>query len=128
VRDEDLDRVGLGAALDARLELVLLVGRIEDVDELANGSADEVAWDLRAVLGEVGLHQPDLRVLDGEHEARLLPELARGVPCLLRRGLHHQPALVAGTHDLRVGVCGQEFGRACLVGAGGGEPVAVVTW
>ena len=47
MRDVDLDGAGLGAALDARAELVLLVRRVEDVDVLADRAPEEVLRDRR---------------------------------------------------------------------------------
>ena len=65
---------------------------------------------------------PSVRLLDREHEADVLPELAHRVPRLLRRGLDDQPALVAGADDLGVRRrVGSNSPRRALVGALRGE-------
>ncbi len=110
MRQIDLDGAGLDAALDARAELVALVGRVEEVDVLADRPAHRIHRDLGAVLGPVGFHHADRRLLDRDDEAEVVPELAHRRPGLLGRGLDDEPALGAGAHDARVGILRQQVG------------------
>ncbi len=102
-RDVDVHGACIGAALDARVELLTLVGRVEQVGDLAERAAQQVRRHLGAVLRPVGLHHAGAGKLVREHEALVEPELARDVPRLLRRRAHVEPALVALLDDLRVG-------------------------
>ncbi len=102
VRNVDVDRAGLGALLEARAELVALVAVEEHVGDLADHALDRGARQADAVFGPVGFHDAERRLLDGEHEADVHPELAHRVPGLLRRGLDDEPALGAAANDARV--------------------------
>ena len=128
MRDEDLDRARLDAALDARAELVALVGRVEDVDVLADQvAADQIVAGCRR--GSRPSRSPSRRSPAARPRARIRGRSRTGASCSTTCSgvdLDHQPALGAGAHDPRVGrwFCGSSSvswrGRARLLG---GEPV-----
>ena len=117
MRDVDLDGAGLGAALDARAELVALVRRVEDVDVLADRArAGSPAGSRRDSPPSRFPSCPDCGLLHGEHEP--VVRARTRAPCSTPAracALTTQPALVAGAHDLGVGVDGQDSGllRPC---------------
>jgi ParB family chromosome partitioning protein len=49
------------------------------------------------------VHHARVRLLDGQREAVVEPELPRDLPDLLRRRLDDEPALVAALRDPRIG-------------------------
>ena len=87
----------------------------EDIGDLADRALQEVLRGVDAVLRPVGFHDAGRGLVDGDHEAVLLPEGPDGVPRLLRRGLDDQPALAAGADDLgiRRRSAGDRRGRPC---------------
>ena len=66
--------VGWAVAKGTRAELVPLPRGVHGVEHLADGVADDVLRQLRAVLGPVGLHHAQLRLVERQREAALLPE------------------------------------------------------
>ena len=131
--DEDLDRTGLGAFLDAGAELVALGRRVQTVEHLAQRGTDDVLRNLGAIFGPVGFEHADLRRIDAQDEAELDPEVAHFGPQLFGRFLDHQPTLRARTFNVHTSLRGQHFtrlarARRCcalgVVGREGGRPLA----
>ena len=119
----------LGAALDARAELVLLVRRVEDVDVLADRAPEEVVGILGAVLREVGFHDADLRVLDAR--ARIPIPARTRAPCSTPApAWPSRPASARcrRARSWRRASCGRNSERVPLLAPAAARPVAVVTW
>ena len=97
--DVDLGGARLCATLQAGAEFVTLACGVGAVENAADQVSDRILFDLRAVLGPVGLHDPGFGDLSFDHETEPLPEILDDGPDLLGRLGHDQPALAAGSID-----------------------------
>jgi hypothetical protein len=100
--DIDFHHAGFRALFQAGAKLVALRGRIEAVEDLAQGTANEVLRQFCAVFRPIGFHDSGFRNLDVHEKTEFLPELLDHRPELVRRTADDQPALGTGTLDARL--------------------------
>src|SRR5882762_2671736 len=112
VGDIDLGGVGLCAALQTRAEFVALAGGVGSVENAADQVSNRILFDLCAIFGPVGLHDPGFGDLGFDHEAESLPEILDDGPDLFGRLRHDQPALAAGSIDPHFVDFRQDRGRS----------------
>src|SRR3954468_6727061 len=114
VTDVHLGRLAVRRAIEPGAVLVALRSRIEGIERLAEEAAHPALRQARAAFRPFSLHDAELRQLELDEEAVLLPELAHQRPELLRRFVHYQPALRAGALDAHVlGLRQQRRARRC---------------
>src|SRR4051812_153021 len=112
VTDVHLGRLAVRGAIEPGAVLVALRSRIEGIERLAEEATHAALRQAGAAFRPFGLHDAELRQLELDEEAVLLPELAHQRPELLRRLVYHQPALRAGALDAHVlGLRQQRRGR-----------------